>query len=846
MFRGSSRSRRRIGLAAASALFALAATVSTVNAQEVPDPLDDLVSTVEGILDPPGAAAAAEPGTQPIYSYADAIRERVFIQGDFNSDAAAGNTENDTIAIDIIRPLETDTEGLEVPVIMDASPYYSTLGRGNESELKNDMDGDGVLEKFPLFYDNYFVPRGYAVVLLDMAGTSNSNGCPVTGGTPDNLSPVTGIDWLNGRRPGRYADGSPAVADWHSGKTGIIGKSYDGMLSVAAAASGVEGLTTFVPIAPTTSYYLYTRMNGIVHRGSSYPSSLSSTVTNPDRRSYCAPVRNEMAANDGDEHGDMNAFWDERDYLPLADNVNASMFFIHGLQDDNVRTDHFSKWWYAMAERDVPRKLWLTGTGHIDPFDFRRAKWVETIHRWFDHWLYEIENGIMEEPMVDVEVAADVWETHEDWPIPGTEMLDLHLRPGASETTNGILALSRGTEEASTSFSDASITETNAMNNPTTVTTNRRVFLSAPLEAPVRLSGTPLVKLVASANQADTNLGAIVVDYGTKAQISRTGDGITTLMTESCHGESTSTDDACYRDTAKATTTSTQWRVHRGVLDALNRDSIREPSPLVPGQVYNFNWELLPNDYTFPAGHQIGVIVVGNYSGFTPESTNATITLDLLRSKVTLPVVGGYAGAAASQGFPDDNPPTVTVPDDIVVEADSGEGTVVEYETSVSDLEDPAPTLECDPPSGSRFPVGETTVTCTGRDGYGNETTETFMVTVVPWAFEGFFDPVKNPPAVNQRNPGSAVPLKFSLEGDRGLDVLAEASPASRAIECETGEPLGGYEPSSPAGESGLHYDPVEDQYVYAWKTDVMWAGCRELLLTLADGSEHAALFRFG
>ena len=61
---------------------------------------------------------------------------------------------------------------------MDASPYYSTLGRGNEAELKSDTDGDGLLDRWPLFYDNYFVPRGYAVVLLDMVGTSNSTGLP--------------------------------------------------------------------------------------------------------------------------------------------------------------------------------------------------------------------------------------------------------------------------------------------------------------------------------------------------------------------------------------------------------------------------------------------------------------------------------------------------------------------------------------------------------------------------------------------------------------------------------------------------------------------------------------------
>ena len=140
----------------------------------------------------PPAAATTRPGivlkdgvTQPAFGYADAIREHVWVDAPFDSDH---DGVKDRISLDIMRPRATE-RGLKVPVVMDASPYYSTLGRGNESELKQDVDGDGLLDKWPLFYDNYFVPRGYAVVLLDMVGTNNSTGCPTTNGTPDNLSP---------------------------------------------------------------------------------------------------------------------------------------------------------------------------------------------------------------------------------------------------------------------------------------------------------------------------------------------------------------------------------------------------------------------------------------------------------------------------------------------------------------------------------------------------------------------------------------------------------------------------------------------------------------------------------
>ena len=67
--------------------------------------------------------------TQPVFGYADAIRERVFIDSPYDSDK---NGVNDIIAIDIKRPKATN-EGLKAPVVMDPSLYYSTLGRGNES-----------------------------------------------------------------------------------------------------------------------------------------------------------------------------------------------------------------------------------------------------------------------------------------------------------------------------------------------------------------------------------------------------------------------------------------------------------------------------------------------------------------------------------------------------------------------------------------------------------------------------------------------------------------------------------------------------------------------------------------
>jgi X-Pro dipeptidyl-peptidase len=606
------------------------------------------------------AALAAQPSivvedgvTQPVFGYADAIRERVWVDADIDSDR---DGSDDQIAVDIMRPAATE-QGLKVPVIIDDSPYYQTLGRGNESERKADVDGDGLLDRWPLFYDNYFVPRGYAVLLVDMTGTSNSTGCPTIQGTNENISGPKVIEWLNGRNTGRDADGNRVTVDWHNGRSAMIGKSYDGALAMAGAASGVRGLSTVVPIAGPYNYYDYTRSNGIVTRGNNYLLSLADAITDddPGRQAICGPVWEEIGANDGDEHGDYTPFWHERNYLPDADRIRASVFLVHGLQDDNVRPDHFAKYWRALEEEDVPRKLWLNGSGHEEPFDFRRAEWVSTIHRWFDHWLHGVRNGITREPKVDVEVSAGVFETHDDWPVPGTRSVDLWLRAGEDGAGAFALSPAHGPRQTRSFVDNPDQFESAMIDNPTQPGSSRLVFLSEPLQEDLRISGTPRVELTASSSLDEAYFGAILVDYGPKTRISRTSDGVASDPSgaETCWGESSATDDGCYRVTTTLTTQADQWRVSKGIIDGQNRYSPAFAEPLVPGRPYDIRFPLLPNDYTFPAGNRIGVVLVGSYRSYSAVrlASRPTITVDMKISRIDLPVVGGVH-AARDAGIP--------------------------------------------------------------------------------------------------------------------------------------------------------------------------------------------------
>jgi hypothetical protein len=80
---------------------------------------------------------------------------------------------------------------------------------------------------------------------------------------------------------------------------------------------------------------------------------------------------------------------------------------------------------------------------------------------------------------------------------------------------------------------------------------------------------------------------------------------------------------------------------------------------------------------------------------------------------------------------PDTTPPVITPPGDITAEATGPEGAVVTFEPTAEHPVDGAVAVSADPPSGSTFPLGETTVNLSATSVAGNTATAHFKVTVV-------------------------------------------------------------------------------------------------------------------
>jgi hypothetical protein len=77
----------------------------------------------------------------------------------------------------------------------------------------------------------------------------------------------------------------------------------------------------------------------------------------------------------------------------------------------------------------------------------------------------------------------------------------------------------------------------------------------------------------------------------------------------------------------------------------------------------------------------------------------------------------------------DTQPPQITTPEDLtIVGTDPGVPLVVNYMAPVASDNCPGVVTSCDPPAGSEFPIGDSSVTCTATDAGGNTASGSFAL----------------------------------------------------------------------------------------------------------------------
>jgi len=524
--------------------------------------------------------------TVPAFNRADAITETVNVETGYDRDK---NGKPDTIRVEIVRP---DTaQGEKVPLIIHASPYF----------FKDPRDA---------WETDFFVPFGYAVATVALPGTDFSSGCADVGGEREVLGTKAVIDWINGRAKGFFMDGSKADAtEWSTGKAGMIGVSWDGTIANSVASTGVKGLETIVPVAAISSWYDYTRGNGIPFF-EGHVGFLADFISNYDSQ-FCVDLTPRLQTRSDDPTGSFSNWWATRDARLDASKLTASVFVVHGLNDENVKTRQFGEWWDRLVKHNIERRIFLHQGQHIEPFFSFGAIYSDPLKQWFDYYLQGLDNGLPDEPQAIIQREDFTWSTDKKWPPAGTEFQKLQL-----SSPLGRLAGALTTQAAHPAAGDRYLTFTQATDysddsivaNPTQARGDRLVFLSDKLADQVRESGTATITLRVKVNKPAAGFQARVVDY----------------------------------------TGNTAFIVSRTEADLGHYASWRLKQDLVPGEWYTLTWEINADDRIFAKGHNLGVVLSAEKPNPLIPYDPVKATVDTENSWITMPLSGSLASLAAA------------------------------------------------------------------------------------------------------------------------------------------------------------------------------------------------------
>jgi len=553
------------------------------------------------------------------------IRHDLWVETSFDSD---GDGKLDRMHVAVTRPLQTESEGLKLPIVYESSPYYAgTAGniRGLFWDVKHEL---GEKEKprtkvevirrgkRPIISNSQirtWVPRGYVVVHSSSPGTGLSDGAPTVGGINESLAPKAVINWLNGRAKGFTSrEGTETItAFWSTGKVGMTGTSYNGTIPLAAATTGVDGLEAIIPIAPNTSYYHYYRSHGLVRSPGGYLGEdidvlydfiHSGKEENRARNNNI--VRDTEMANGMDRaSGDYNDFWAGRDYLHQMKPMKAALLMSHGFNDWNVMPEHSYRIYKRASEMGIPTQIYYHQNGHGGPPP------LKMMNRWFTRYLHGIENN--------VENDAKAWIVREDDKIleptpykeyPNPEAKPVVLNIGTGGNGIGTLTLKNTASKGEESLIDNYHFSSESLAKATS-SDHRLLYVSAILKEDIHISGTPSISIKATSSKPAVNLSVYLVslpwnnDWNAKIT-----DNIIT----------------------------------RGWADLQNHKSLTESAPLKPNTFYKMTFDLQPDDQIIKKGQQIGLLIFSSDSSYTllPEP-GTKLTVDLTETKIRIPIVGG-------------------------------------------------------------------------------------------------------------------------------------------------------------------------------------------------------------
>ncbi|PAL21507.1 CocE/NonD family hydrolase [Sphingopyxis sp. GW247-27LB] len=359
------------------------------------------------------------------------------------------------LAIDIFRPtLGGKLHAERLPVIWEPKRYQRATVKP-DSSLRTTIDSD--LTDVPRF-----LKHGYVVVSVDRRGTGASFG------TRDELSdPLDATDgyditeWL-------------AEQSWSNSKIGMFGASYEGEMQLRVAGTRPPHLKAIMPEVSPFDWYWIVHTGGI-HRSSfnNFGAHVSQLDLDPKNGAVDADADQSLLNAAIAEHKAGNSYRATAGALPARDSSDPVTghrnwmerhggIFADDLSKSGVAVYHRVGWfagvmvdqlaWY-INQKAGPKKMMVGPWGGrgVPPEAF--DLWATEGLRFFDYWLKDVPNGIMDDPPIHSSVpnshsrAGTKWRGLQKWPLPGETRTDFFFREGKSGTVasinDGRLALER-------------------------------------------------------------------------------------------------------------------------------------------------------------------------------------------------------------------------------------------------------------------------------------------------------------------------------------------------------------------------------------------------------------------
>ena len=546
----------------------------------------------------PSQVAAQELGSQPVYQFR------------LEKDIMVPMRDGTTLATDIYFP-ETDEP---VPALVMRTPY--------------NKDGNSR-------YGEYYASRGYAVVVQDVRGRYKSNGVfynYLNDGYDEHKDGYDAIEWV-GTQP------------WCTGNVGTMGISYLGHVQYLTAPTRPPHLKAMMPGMAPADYYGEMRYSGGALMGQAPYWEVSNVAMVRDLNSK-DKYDEWLSISKREEAPSLLNFF-AKPFMEWLDHPADGPYWwrtaVYRHYDEiDVPILHHGAWYdrYVMG---IPRsyegvtkhgrtektrrsqKLFMGPWTHTDRGPRMVGNWdfgpeaevdINAVRlRWFDFWLKEIDNGVMDEPPVRIFVMGDnKWRLENEWPLARTQYTKYYFHN--SNTGEPTYSLNDGllsTQVPPANGRAASYRHDPHTPLPTVGGDDTRWSKGGPedqrevdklsltyttpiLTEDVEVTGNPTFVLYASSTAVDTDFTAVISDVHP--------DGAAMI-------------------------------IRSNIIRAKYRESFDKPVLLEPGQTYEIPIRMAPFSQVFKKGHAIRVSIAS--SSFPKWVPNTGTGLDFGKGTRTRP-----------------------------------------------------------------------------------------------------------------------------------------------------------------------------------------------------------------